>query len=168
MTPDCDAILVAVLRGAPLADGERAHVAGCSRCAGLAPGLVALAAGLRESAPPGRPDGLTARVLAAAEPLLDENALRWRAERATPRLDGRTLANALLPAILLFPLLVVGDAVLLRSLHGWLATLLPSSLTTYLVASYAALLAALVCLTFGAIPLIVQRQAAVAWKERHV
>jgi len=164
---DCDTILAAVLRGSVLDDAERSHAAGCPRCGALAPGLATLATDLR-AAEPAPPAGLGARVLLAAQPLLDGHARAAQRARAVPHLDGRRLATALLPAILLFPLLVLVDVALLRSVHEWLATLLPQSLSTYLVASYAALLAALVCLTFGAIPLIVQRQGLASWKEGHV
>jgi hypothetical protein len=164
---DCDQLLAAVLRGDPLADAERAHVDGCPRCGALAPDLALLAPDRRVGAP-APPSALTARVLLAAQPLLDGHARTAQRARATLQLDGRQLATALLPAILLFPLIVLADVVLLRSVHGVLATLLPATLTTYLVASYATLLAALVCLTFGAIPLIVQRQGTASWKEGHV
>jgi len=164
---DCDQLLAAVLRGDPLADAERAHLGGCARCGALGPGL-ALLAPQRSDGTPEPPSDLAARVLLAAQPLLDGNAHAAQRARATRHLDGRRLATALLPAILLFPLLVLADVVLLRSVHGFLATLLPPTLTTYLVASYAALLAALVCLAFGAIPLIVQRQGMASWKEGHV
>jgi len=170
----CDDLLLAVLRGDELDAQARAHRASCGRCAALAPAMPgvgrALAAG-GEVAPP--PD-LAARVLSAASPLLADHARAARgaavARAPIPRdaLDGRRLAVALLPAVLLFPLLVVADLALLRALHGALGTLLPHGVTTYLVASYAALLAALVCVTFASIPLLVQRQGATVWKERHV
>jgi hypothetical protein len=168
---DCDDFLLAALRGAATSDAARGHRASCGRCAGLAPALPEVERTLRaldDAAPP--PD-LAARVLAAAAPLLVANAQAERGQRATAataRFDGVRLATALVPAVLLFPLLVLADVLLLRLLHGLLATLLPQPVTTYLVASYAALLAALVCLTFGAIPLLVQRQGAAPWKEGHV
>ena len=50
-----------------------------------------------------------------------------------------------------------------------LAGFLPRAFSTWLVLSYAALLAALGCLVFGAIPLLVERQAPLlVWKEEHV
>jgi len=166
---DCDAILAALLRGALVDDAESAHVAGCAHCGALAPGLMTLARDLAAAPPPLLPPGLTERVLHAAAPLLASHARAARAAQVTASFDGRQLATALLPAVLLFPLLVLADVALLRTAHQLLATLLPLPLTTYLVASYAALLAALVCLTFGAIPLLVQRQAGLAsWKEGHV
>jgi len=169
---DCDDLLAAVLRGAALDEVERRHLEVCARCGELAPALASLARALGESEPPTAPPGLGARVLLAAAPVLAAHAHAADAAlllQRAPRLDGHRLATALLPAVLLFPLLVLADVLLLRAVHDALAVLLPLPLTTYLVASYAALLAALVCLTFGAIPLLVQRQAALhSWKEGHV
>ncbi len=91
------------------------------------------------------------------------------AAQATFVFDGRRLARALVPAILLFPLLVIADVWLLRFVHETLAGFLPRAFSTWLVLSYAALLAALGCLVFGAIPLLVERQAPLlVWKEDHV
>ncbi|MEW6270682.1 MAG: hypothetical protein AB1689_15475 [Thermodesulfobacteriota bacterium] len=166
---DCEAILIALLRGEPPSDEESAHVGRCARCAPLAPGLRAAALALAPAvAPVEPPPGLTERVLRAATPLLVEGAHAARRAAGAATFDGRRLAAALAPAVLAFPLLVLFDVLLLRAAHALLAELLPAPLTTYLVASYAALLAALACLTFGAIPLLVQRQAYAPWKEGHV
>jgi hypothetical protein len=162
---ECEDLLVALVRGETLSDSEAAHVAACERCAPLAPGLRAAAGPLVAGAASELPGGLTERVLRAAAPLLAEHA---RAAGRASWVGGRRLVAALAPAVLAFPLLVLADVLLLRAVHALLATLLPAPLTTYLVASYAALLAALVCLTFGAIPLLVQRQAYPPWKEGHV
>jgi hypothetical protein len=167
---DCDDILVALLRGTAL-DGEAArHRATCARCTDLAPHLARVAGTLAAAAAE-PPVGLTARIVATAAPLLAANARTLRSPAVAsirPAFDGARLATALLPAVLLFPLLVIVDVALLRALHDALASVLPASLTTYLVLSYGALLGALVCFTFGAIPLLVQRQAPVVWKEGHV
>jgi hypothetical protein len=175
---DCERFLRAALRGDALDAGALAHRARCADCAALPASLPDLARALASRPVVEPPSDLSARVLAAATPALLENARAAREQRvaAAPRLDGRRLARALLPAVLLFPLVVLVDVLLLRALHDALASLLPQGITTYLVASYAALLAALVCLTFGAIPLLVQRQEALlvqrqgaaSWKEGHV
>jgi hypothetical protein len=181
----CDRVRMALLRAEPLDHAAATHRASCARCAELTPALEALAGALMAPVP--EPSAaLQARVADAAAPLLAANARTAReaavaaeapaarnvsfvSAAAAPRtIDGARLATALLPAVLLFPLLVVVDVALLRTLHGVLASILPATLTTYLVLSYGALLGALVCLTFGAIPLLVQRQAPVVWKERHV
>lgn len=180
----CDRVRMALLRAEPLDHAAATHRASCARCAELTPALEALAGALMAPVP--EPSAaLQARVADAVAPLLAANAQAARVAAvaeapaarnvsfvsavAAPRtIDGARLATALLPAVLLFPLLVVVDVALLRTLHGVLASILPATLTTYLVLSYGALLGALVCLTFGAIPLLVQRQAPVVWKERHV
>ncbi|HEY8517820.1 MAG TPA: hypothetical protein VIS07_20105 [Candidatus Binatia bacterium] len=164
---DCEAILLALVRGEALPDEESAHVATCARCAPLAEGLAAVAPEVAAArAPVAPPPGLAERVLRAASPLLAENARLARS--AAARLDVRRLAAALAPAMLAFPLLVLLDVWVLRAAHALLSELLPGPLGTYLVASYAVLLAALAALTFGAIPLLVQRQAHAFWKESHV
>lgn len=164
---DCTDLLAALAGGRTLDAALARHRASCGECAAVADGLAALARGvaaLPEVAPP--PD-LDDRVLRAAAPLLGEHART--AAGASRVLDGRRLARALLPAIVLFPLLVVVDVWLLRHVHQTLSAVLPSVLSTWLVLSYAALLAALGCLVFGAIPLLVERQAPLlGWKEGHV
>jgi len=176
---DCERFLRAALHGDALDAGALAHRATCADCAALPASLSDLARTLAASPVVEPPSNLSARVLAAASPALLDNARAAHVQRIAapaPRLDGRRLASALLPAVLLFPLVVAVDVLLLRALHDALASLLPQGITTYLVASYAALLAALVCLTFGAIPLLVQRQEALlvqrqgaaSWKEGHV
>lgn len=179
MNDDCESFLRAALDGDALGSAALTHRARCADCAALPASLPEIARILVSSPVVEPPHDLASRVLAAATPALLENVRAAHVQRVTapaPRLDGRRLASALLPAVLLFPLVVLVDVLLLRALHDALASLLPQGLTTYLVASYAALLAALVCLTFGAIPLLVQRQEALlvqrqgaaSWKEGHV
>lgn len=170
-TADCAAVLAALARGEPLDAACEAHRASCAECAALADGLADVGRAVGALSPVEPPPDLDARVLLAAAPLLAENA-RAAAVARTRSLgafDGRRLAHALLPAILVFPLLVVADAWLLRFVHETLAGFLPRALSTWFVLSYAALLAALGCLVFGAIPLLVERQAPLlVWKEDHV
>ena len=170
----CADVLSRIARGEPLdAAGER-HRAACATCEAVADDLAHVARAVAALPSPEPPPGLDARVLHAAAPLLATNARAAAAEaraQASPHgmLDGRRLARALVPAIVLFPLLVVVDVWLLRLVHETLAGVLPRVLSTWVVLSYAALLAALGCLVFGAIPLLVERQGApLAWKEEHV
>lgn len=170
-TIDCAAVLMTLARGERLDAAGDAHRASCAECAALADGLAAVgrAVGALPAAEP--PSELEARVLLAAAPLLAENAraAALAPTRSLGAFDGRRLAHALVPAILIFPLLVVADAWLLRFVHETLAGFLPRALSTWFVLSYAALLAALGCLVFGAIPLLVERQAPMlVWKEDHV
>jgi hypothetical protein len=184
---DCADVLATLARGATLDEAGERHRRSCMECAALADDLAVLGRALVALPPPLPPHDLDDRVLRAATPLLAAHArAATDARAATPEripaalaehvyvrpassLDGRRLARALVPAILLFPLLVVADVWLLRLAHETLAAVLPRPLTTYFVLSYATLLAALGCLVFGAIPLLVERQAALlVWKEEHV
>jgi hypothetical protein len=199
MSPsDCTTVLTTLARGDSLDAAGARHCAACTECASAADALAAVAAGVGALPDVAPSPELDARVLRAAAPLLAANAraadallaadaapllaadasatpLRTANARAVSAagrafaLDGRRLARALLPAILLFPLLVVADVWLLRFVHETLAGFLPRAFSTWLVLSYAALLSALGCLVFGAIPLLVERQAPLlVWKEEHV
>lgn len=170
-TVDCTDVLTALARGRELDEALERHRSSCADCATLAAGMAAVARGIAALRPPSPPADLDERVLRAAAPLLAEHArtLAGSVARGVAAVDGRRLVRALVPAILLFPVLVVADVWLLRLLHQTLATILPGALTTWLVLSYAALLAALGCFVFGAIPLLVERQAPLlGWKEEHV
>ncbi len=169
--PDCSAVLATLARGQRLDEAGERHRVSCADCASLADALAAVGRSIA-SLPAVEPSPeLDARVLFAAAPLLADNARAAAAvaARGAFAFDGRRLARALVPAILLFPLLVVADVWLLRFVHETLAGFLPRAFSTWLVLSYAALLAALGCLVFGAIPLLVERQAPLlVWKEEHV
>ena len=168
---DCSAVLATLARGQRLDEAGERHRVSCVDCASLADALAAVGRSVA-SLPAVEPSPeLDARVLLAAAPLLADSArvAAAAAAQATFVFDGRRLARALVPAILLFPLLVVADVWLLRFVHETLAGFLPRAFSTWLVLSYAALLAALGCLVFGAIPLLVERQAPLpVWKEEHV
>ena len=182
---DCAVVLATLARGAALDAAGEQHRASCVACSAIATDVAALGRRLAALPPVTPSPDLAERVLHAAAPLLAANVLAAaeraettaahahaatvaEARRALPR-DGRRLARALVPAILLFPLLVVADLWLLRAVHETLAEVLPRPLTTYLVLSYATVLAALGCFVFGAIPLLVDRQAPLlVWKEEHV
>ncbi len=168
---DCAAVLTALARGERLDAAGEVHRASCAECAVLADGLAAVGRAVATWPPAEPPSDLDERVLLAAAPLLAENARAAAVvrTRSLGAFDGGRLAHALVPAILLFPLLVVADAWLLRFVHETLAAFLPRALSTWFVLSYAALLAAFGCLVFGAIPLLVERQAPLlVWKEDHV
>jgi hypothetical protein len=152
-----------------LGDGSSAelesHVASCARCSADEPVLREVMARLRsDAAAPEPPPGLTARVLHAAEPLLAAHA---RAEAPFARVDWRRMGLAVAAALVLLPVVIVTDLSLLRALHAGLDYALPSALSLYVVATYAALLAALLGLTYGAIPLLAYRSAAPHWKENY-
>lgn len=166
---DCVDVMATLARGRAL-DGTRArHRESCRDCAAVADGLAAVARAVATEPPVLPPPGLEDRVLRAAAPLLAGHARTAASSRSGATPAGRPLARALVPAILLFPLLVVVDVWLLRAVHQTLAVVLPSALSTWLVLSYAALLAAFGCFVFGAIPLLVERQAPLlGWKEEHV
>ena len=171
MSYSCDDFLLAQLRGGAPGEDELRHRASCTSCAALAPALSDVARTLEAADDVAPAPDLAGRVLLAASPLLAANARAARDGTRVRSRGGSTAAGwraRCCPRCCCSPLLVLADLVLLRILHGALATLLPQAISTYLVASYAVLLAALVCLTFGAIPLLVQRQGAMSWKEGHV
>jgi hypothetical protein len=130
--------------------GDEAHLATCEACRHDDPTLERLAhalAGHRVVAP--SPE-LEARVLAKAAPLLAarrRHAARW------------SLAAAVAAALLPLPLILMVDLWALQAIYGGLTRLLPATLSFYLVANYAAVLALLGALTYGAIPLLAERQA---------
>jgi hypothetical protein len=102
---------------------------------------------------------LTARVVAAARPLLAANA-----RHATARAWLRPLLVALLP----LPLLVVVDTALVRTLHAVLALALPDALSMYFAGQYALLLLLLATLGYAAIPILAERQSRALLEEGHV
>jgi len=145
----CDDVRTRRFLGRSIADDET-HLATCAACGHDAATLGQLAnalAGHRVAAPAA---DLEARVLAKAAPLLAarrRHASRW------------SLAAAVLAALLPLPLILTVDLWALQAIYGGLSRLLPASLSLYLVLNYAALLALLGALTYGAIPLLAERQA---------
>jgi hypothetical protein len=108
---------------------------------------------------PEPPRDLIPRTLAAAAPLLAA-----RAERATWRAWLRPLLMALLP----LPAILAVDVAGVRALHGLLSIVLPDAVSTYLVGQYALVLAFLLALAYGAVPLVAERQARALLEESHV
>jgi hypothetical protein len=153
----CDDVLAALLAGGRLEAERAAHAAACARCredAALVPALAQALAG--EVAP--RP-GLSARVVAAAAPVLARHAARARRRR---------LLAALAAALVPLPLVLALDAALVRGLYALLSAVLPAALSAWVVSSYAALLALLLAVTYGAVPVLAERQARRGPEELHV
>jgi anti-sigma factor RsiW len=135
-----------------------AHLAGCAACRERVPALVAVARVLAAAPEPVAPAGLHTAVLRAAGPLLARHARRaeqWRLARA--------LGAALLP----LPLILFLDVGLLTAAYHLLSTVLPHGLSLYLVANHAALIALLLALTYGSIPLLAARQGRGFAEESH-
>ena len=135
--------------GRPLDAEAEAHVRACARCRELSPALGTVSAALAATSAPGVPAGLTARVMAAAGPLLAANAARatrWRLARA--------LAAGLAP----LPAILVLDFWLVRAGYDLLTRFLPDALSLYVVANWVGFLALLLALTYGAIPFLAARQ----------
>ena len=149
MTPICDDVRERSFLGrATCEDAE--HVAACEACRDVAPvlGDLATAFGAHTVAAPTA--GLDVRVLTEARPLL--LARRRHAAR-------RPLAAALVAALVPLPLIVALDVWALHAMYDVLRRLLPEPVSLYLIVNYAAVLALLGTLTYGAIPLLAERQA---------
>ena len=133
-----------------------AHLAGCAGCRDRAPALAAVARALAAAPEPAVPAGLDTAVLRAAAPLL---------ARPARRAAGWRLARALGAALLPLPLIVFLDVGLLTAAYHLLSMVLPHGLSLYLVANHAALIALLLALTYGSIPLLAARQGPVCRGE---
>jgi hypothetical protein len=154
----CDEALTALLFGRGLDPGVEAHVAACLRCAHEADRVRRAATALAADRVPETSPGFSTRMLRAAEPLLAANARRaaWT-----------TLARALGAALVPLPMLLFVDASILRWGYGLLAAVLPAPLGLYLVFSYAMTLTVLLALTYGAIPIVADRQLRLRLREAH-
>jgi hypothetical protein len=159
MSMDCDALRETLVFGRPLDEVGRAHLAGCPRCREDEASLIAVARALAADPVPEPAPALAAHVLAAAEPVL---------ARHTRRVAWTSVLRAVGLAIVPLPLILLLDVYLVGALHSLLSALLPPTLSLYLVVNYAALLAFLLALTYGAIPLIAARQVGLGPKEHHV
>jgi hypothetical protein len=154
-TIPCDDALATLFLGVPLDEAMRAHVAGCARCREDEHLVRAVTSALAASTVPEPPPGLAAHVLRAAEPLLGRRA-------AWP-----TLARALGVALVPLPLILWFNWLLVRSAERVLSSVLPSSLSFYVVLNYSILLALLLALTYGAVPILAERQARGRREESH-
>lgn len=149
MTPRCEDVRERRVRGLATPD-DAAHVDACATCGAEREPLAALATAFaaHRTSPPS--PALEARVLHAAAPILAarrRHAARW------------SVAAAVAAAFLPLPLIVVVDVWALQLIYDGLSRLLPPALSFYLVMNYAAVLALLGTLTYGAIPLLAERQA---------
>jgi len=133
---------------------DAAHLAACAECRGETATVGRLAAAFGAYEIPAPDPRLAASVATAVRPVLAARR-RYAARRA--------LASAVAAALLPLPLILVVDAWALQAIYHGLARLLPPTLSFYLVLNYAAVLALLGALTYGAIPLLAERQA----RNRH-
>jgi len=145
----CDDILATLLLGESPDAAATAHLATCARCADEAAAVRDVRGALAADAGGEPRAGLSAGVVRAAAPLLAQNA-RWAARRTV----GRAVAAALVP----LPFLLFLDAHLVRAGYDLLRTMLPTSLCVYLVFNYCATLTLLLAASFGAIPILAERQ----------
>lgn len=154
-TISCDDALATLFLGGSLEEATRAHVASCARCQEDEELVRAVREAFAASPVPEPPAVLGARVLRAAEPLLGRRA-------AWP-----TLARALGVALVPLPLILWFNWLLVRSAEQLLSSVLPSSLSFYVVLNYTILLALLLALTYGAVPILAERQARGRCEESH-
>ncbi len=137
-----------------IAELLRAHAADCEECEREGPAVeesaVERLAGHMSAGGdvPVDPAGLSRTAMARLGPELQARAARayWRRV-----LQVGVAALAPLPAVLAY------DAYALRFAYEIIARVLPQAMATYLIASYAALLALLFATTYAAIPLLVER-----------
>jgi hypothetical protein len=158
---DCDHRLAALLFDRTPPPDAAAHEATCPRCGADAPAarvVAAAFAGAPDVAPPGR---LSPRLLLAAAPLLAANA------RRLPAVAWRRLAAALAAAVLPLPAILFLAWHALTAANGLLSSVLPASLSFYLVATHAAVLALLLGVTYGALPLLAAHQLRLQHEDSH-
>ena len=154
----CDDIREARLLGGRDQERVEAHLAVCPACrdeAGTVTALRSVLATGRALAPPA---ALAARVRSAAAPLLARNA-----RAATWRTVGRAVGAAMLP----LPIVLLIDGYLVRAIYDTLSAVLPDALSLYFVLNYSVLLALLLTVAYGAIPLLAERQARLRREESY-
>ena len=157
MSDTCERARTAVALGRADADDTR-HLATCAACGADAAALRRVASALAAAAAPAAPAALAARVRTAAAPLLARHA-----RAATWRAVARAVAAAIVP----LPLVLAIDVYLLRAAYDALRAVLPMALSMYFIVNYTTLLAVLLTLAYGAIPLLAERQARLRREERH-
>src|SRR5262249_5315822 len=142
---DCDTRLAALLfDGTPAVDAT-AHEAACARCRTDAPAVRALADAFA-GAPAAAPHALLSPgVLLAAAPLLAAKA------RRLPAAAWRRLVGAIAAAVLPLPVILFVGWHSLQAANRILSSVLPETLSFYLVATHAAVLALLLGVTYGAV-----------------
>jgi len=162
VTERCDDARLAAVLGGEDSPDLAAHLATCEACRADAPAWRAVAAALAAARPPVPAAALAARVRHAAEPVLASHARRAQeAGFALWRTVGRAVAAALLP----LPLLVLIDGWVLRAIYETLRAVLPDALSLYFVVNYTTLLALLLTVAYGAIPLLAERQTRLRHEE---
>ena len=112
--------------------------------------------GALDAPPP--PAELTARVLAAATPLLAAHARRT---------SWRTFLRPIVVALLPLPLILAADAAIAAGLYALFSLVFPAVVSTVLVAQYALFVLMSLALAYAAVPLIVDRQARASLEEAH-
>ena len=154
----CDDVLAALFLGDALDAEARAHLAACPRCRATEADVRRVAAALAADTPPAPPPGLAARTLRAATPLLERHARRdvWR-----------EIARAVAVALVPLPPILLLDAWGLRAARALLGTVLPDPLAVYVVLNHAVVLALLLAVTYGSIPILVDRQLRLRRQESH-
>ena len=123
----------------------REHVAECETCAGDPPAVERIDAVLRNETRADDPTALSQRVLLVSRGMLAE-----RRKHVYRRRVRRGLIMALAP----LPLVVSVDVYLLHSAYTALSSVLPTPIVIGMLASYAAMLALLVALTYASLPLL--------------
>lgn len=158
---DCDAILLQLLLGDGATAAVRAHLAGCARCGADAAAARRVADAFVASPAPAPPPELGPRLLHAAAPLLAVHARRLPAV-AWPR-----LAAAIAAALLPLPLILLVGWEALSAANSLLSTVLPERVSFYLVAAHATVVALLLAVTYGAVPLLAAHQLRLHHEETH-
>ncbi|MBI3767130.1 MAG: hypothetical protein HY271_01410 [Deltaproteobacteria bacterium] len=158
MSHSCDRARVALALGRGDDPEVARHLAQCDLCRAEAVALRLVATTLGGARAPAPSATLATQVRAAAAPLLARNA-----RRATWRAVARAVAAAMLP----LPLLVLIDGYLVRAAYDALRAVLPAALSMYFVLNYTTLLAVLLTLAYGAIPLLAERQVRLRREETH-
>jgi hypothetical protein len=132
-----------------------AHRAGCDRCQAERARAEQVSHALAHhqvAAPaPAADAAFRSRLLAAAAPLLARRAYEARALR-------RRVAWAFTLALLPLPAILYANFKLLLAAHGLLSTLVPPSVSLYLVACLGAGVALLLALSYAAVPVMAARR----------
>lgn len=147
----CDDVLEKLLLEEALDPDGSDHVRGCSRCGRDSEVVANLRRELAASPAPEPPPALYERVASAAQPLLARNR-----RRATWRLVARAVGAGVLP----LPAILLVDAYVLGEIHRLLSLVLPQMLSLYVLAGQATLIALLLAISYGAIPILAERQLA--------
>jgi hypothetical protein len=157
----CDDVRLLLVFGRVLDASATAHLGACPRCRLDEPVARALGRALAAEAAVEPPPGLSARVLRAAVV-----PLALQARRAA-RPDWRAVARAIGAALVPLPLILYLDVRLVRGAYRLLCTVLPGTLSFYLVFNYTTVVALLLTASYAAAPLLAARQGRGRLEERH-